>query len=451
MKKQRIGNEETNLVEKSVLEYLYGEREKALLDLSRNLQEFDLEDIKAILKQELFSYMKSNGGKEGRVEHYAPLYKMIKNFNANDFIKRTWKYVPYYIPEDEYKKIQATCKYHVRFKRYNYEKPLYDFANNVEFTDSRVKHEAIQEKTKNDIRFYVGDKSGQGQSVFAKVVSLKYKPVSLKLVREKMTEQPYVDEETLLSDRFLYTRSFSISMYALLNANPNEAMPIMRYDNDVAPHHNVFVGEDKRKVIFGDTAVSPHFHFQNEEDSLMCLRKFRSFEGPMKYRTGRCNAIDCPHLKAYLKKLDRLNKTDLHKNIKEKNDYGMPFLALKANNKVKTNVFKDPEDSIREYLSSHDSRGGYDIIKWLDRVKELKLYEQEHNRIFTNLIKSLDLLELIVTKEKACLDIRECKVLSDLEISLANDVMSEINYLIEKPLTGQEIDDNYYSEQENEV
>ena len=301
MKKPKIESSEMSVVEKSVLDYLYGKREKAFLDLSHNMQEHDFEDIKAILKQELYAYMRMHGGKTGRVEHYAPFYKMIKEFKAKDFIKREWKYVPYYLPENEYRKIQSSVKYHVKFKRYNYEKPLYDFANTVDFADSKSKYEVTQERVKTDIRFYAERSGNQQQSLYAKVVSLKFKPTQLRLVRDELEAHPDIDREAILMDKFLYSRSLSISLYALIDASPNAAMPIMRYDNDVAPHHNVFLGDDKRRLVFGDTASSPHFHFQNEEDSLMCLRKFRSYEGKMKYRTGRCNAIDCSHLKQYLK------------------------------------------------------------------------------------------------------------------------------------------------------
>ncbi len=448
MKKQTNENDEMNLIETSVLNYLRGKREKAFLTLSKNLQEYDFEEIKAILKQELYTYMRQQGGREGRVEHYAPFYKMIKNFNASDFIKREWKYVPYYIRDDEYRKMQSTCKYHVKFKRYNYEKPLYDFANSVTFADSKSKYEINQEQVKTDIRFYAGHHPNQGQSMYAKLVNLKFKPVSLKLLRDEIDAHPDIDKDAILLDKFLYTRSLSISMYALLDANPNAAMPIMRYDNDIVPHHNVFLGDDPRRVVFGDTASAPHFHFQNEEDSLLCLRKFKTNEGKIKYRTGRCNAIDCPHLKQYLKKLDKLNKGQLQRNLQEHNDFGMPFLVMKARSRNNENLFQDPENLIREYLSTQDLRCGRDIKKWFDRASELHLYENEPNRIFTNLIKSLDLLEFVTSKEKVCTDLKEGKVLSDIEVLLANDLVNEMNLLIDTPKTEQTIDDNYYPQLE---
>lgn len=293
---------------------------------------------------------------------------------------------------------------------------------------------------------YSGFSGTQAQTLYAKLVNLKFKPTSLKLVRDELEMHPDIDREAILLDKFLYKRSLSISMYTLIDANPNAAMPIMRYDNDAAPHHNVFLGEDKRRAIFGDTASSPHFHFQNEEDSLMCLRKFKSYEGQLKYRTGRCNAIDCIHLKQYLKKLDRLNKTDLQHNLKEKNDYGMPFLQLKIKNA--NQLFSDPESLIRDYLSKTDSWYGKEVIKWFDRASELKLYEEEPNRIFTNLIKSLDLIEFITSRERTCLDMRGDKIFSDIEVLLANEVMSEMNRLIENPLTNYMIDDDYYPQSE---
>ncbi len=443
---QKIGPNEEKIIEESVADYLYGKRDQAFINLSHKLQERDVEEIKAILKQKLFSYMKANGGRVGNIEHSGSLYKLIDRFNAQEFIKRKWKYVPYYVPADSYERMKTSFKYPIRLKRYKYDKPLYEFANDVEFADRKARYQESHSQAKTDIRFYVDHdfKSQNKGMMFAKVVNLKYKPSLLRVVNEEEKKHANA-QDALIADKFLYDRSLSISMYVLMDGDPNAAMPIARYDNDMYPHHNVFIGDDKRKTIFGDTAASPHFHFQNEEDSLLCLRRSRA-DG--KYRTGRCNAIDCYHLKQYLKKLDRLNKSEIQRNVREKNDYGMPFLNMKAKNIA---VFKDPEPMIRKYFENNRVNNSV-VLKWFDKTREYDLYKSAPNRIFTNLIKSLDLLDFIANSQKVCLDAKESKMMSDVEVLLANNVVSNMNLIKEYDnLITQQLNDDYYGiDHENE-
>ena len=109
----------------------------------------------------------------------------------------------------------------------------------------------------------------------------------------------------------LYDRTLTISMYVLLEGSSNKSHMFLRYDSSSKTHKNIYVGSDKRQSVYGLEAENPHFHFQNEDDNLLCIKKFRDANRHIKWKTGRCNAIDCKHLIKYLLELDSLSQEKL--------------------------------------------------------------------------------------------------------------------------------------------
>ena len=281
----------------------------------------------------------------------------------------------------------------------------------------------IKETLKNDIKFYI---SKEEDIIFSKIIRLKYKPSELSLNQKERKARE--EKEYALYDNFLYNRSMSISMYVLLNGDPNKAMPFLRYDNDKLPHGNVYVGKDKRRKVFGDVALNPHFHFQNEEDSLCCLLKK---EGRMK--TGRCNAIDCAHLKRYLLQLDRLTQKEVEEQEEKNLSYNMPFLKYKLENKkiivnadkLFKNFIKDKTEEEIELLK--------DLCLWLSVSKNNKNYNT--GLCFDKLIRGIDFLNRIAMLMDCSLNLQQRKLYSQLEIVVADSVMNAIcnnnsNYIL---------------------
>lgn len=406
-------------------EYLSGNRKEVIGKLSATLHQENLNRVRLVLKKNIFDYVKYyHHDFEGSIKVTKPIYEMFANFNLTDFLERTWQYRPYYLKESDYIKLQTLPKNPIHITNYDYAQPLYKLANSIEYKPPKYKLHTKLDRVKNDVQVYL---SKDEDVVCAKLVNLRYRPADLKAVNQHNIDKSEEEIEHAVYDDYLYHRSLSISMYVLLDGDPRKALPYIRYDNDPVPHTNVFIGNDKRKSIFKAVALTPHFHFQNEDDSLLCLRKFKDENGKTQYKTGRCNAIDCPSLKQYLLDLDSLSQAEIAKQMKEHLDYGMPFLHMKAQGKkvgvspdgIFKNFIKAKTEEERELLR--------DIEYWLNESKDDKVYNR--GRTFDKFIRTLDFLDIIsklmassVTRK---VNYEQRKLYSQLEIVTA-DIMVNI-------------------------
>ncbi|MCI8555489.1 MAG: hypothetical protein HFI85_02830 [Clostridia bacterium] len=404
-------------------DYLFGDRDSAVLRLSHQKNKTDMKEIIPLLKQDLLKYVTYHH-KEfvGDIHTNVPVYELMKKFNNETFVSRPWKYEPYMVRQNQIDELQACIKNPVYVKRYQYDRPIYEFQNVISFRDKKAR--ATGEQVKTDIQYYL---SKNEDILCAKVVNLKYKPKALKYFGRKRYPSSKIEIEARINDRFLYDRSLSISMYVLLDGDPKKAMPFMRYDNDPHPHTNVWIGQDKRKAVFGEVAQSPHFHFQSEEDAILCLRKFRYTNGKGKYRTGRCNAIDCRHLKNYLMKIDNMGGKLAENELAKNGTYGLPFLKMKINKKaLKINV----DNLVKDYLDGKSStEQGYlrYLTKWLDATKDNPDYEMPKNKCFGSLIRALDFIDFMTNNMSTGLYGCDRKMLSEIEVLVANAVVNVIN------------------------
>lgn len=238
-------------------------------------------------------------------------------------------------------------------------------------------------------------------------------------------------------------------MYVLLDGDPNKAMPYLRYDSEQGTHNNVFVGDDKRMAIFGKEAVGPHFHFQNETDSLLCLKKFNGSEDK-KYKTGRSNAIDLPHLRKYLSYLDSLSETRLDYEYQQNRHYGMPFLELKMKGRT---VKVDFVGAVCKLLEETDinSAKTQEIKHWLDWAKGLSEYKNQDGKKFGKFIMALDFISLLYDLRYKTGDMHERRLFTQMELitsnALINSVSSCLNNQIVDEKTQQQfnIDGAYLS------
>ena len=406
-------------VSETISTYLAGKREQAIGKLAVLLHTPNIAKIRPILKKTIHDYVRRYRKEfDSSVEIKTCVYELFRNFNLTDFVKQEWQYRPYYIPATEYKKLQTSIKNPVHVTNYDYSQPLYKLANTIDYEVIALKrHKNSLETIKNDIKFYL---SQDENVVFSKIVNLKYYPADLVAVRKHHKGKSEEERNFAVYDNYLYNRSLSISMYVLLEGNPKKAMPFLRYDNDSNPHNNIYVGNDKRKEVYGEIALNPHFHFQNENDSLLCLSKNKG-----RYRTGRCNAIDCAHLKRYLLDLDQLSQEDVDKLVNKQQHYDMPFLFYKqTGKKVGVNVDHLFYQFIQDKALS-DVERLKEIENWLKDSKESPIY---HNgQCFNKAIRTLDFLDRISKHMDMAIDCQQRKLYSQLEIVIADSLVNSFS------------------------
>ena len=414
-----LGDEVREITE----DYLEGDRQEALVKLAVVLNQSRINKLKPFLKKSIHSYVKHfKKDFEGSIQIKNCVYDMFKGFDMTDFVKREWQYKPFFIHSNDYEVLRLIRKHPIHITNYNYSEPIYKLSNNIDYNPKDLKRaKPTKEQMKNDVKFYL---SNSEDVIFAKLINLKYRPSDLKLLKQKTKDYSDEEKQFAVYDNYLYNRSLSISMYVLLDGDPNKAFPFIRYDNDPAPHSNLFIGNDNRRDVYGKEARGPHFHFQSEDDSLLCLRKFKGEDGKTKYKTGRCNAIDCPHLKKYLLDLDALTPKQVGNLAKQGLEYGMPFLQLKlVEQKVGTsadnlffNFIKDKTDEEIHYLD--------ELAIWLTQSKNDKVY---HNgKSFDKLIRALDVLDRISILMDSANNPDQRKLYSQLEIVIADSVMDVI-------------------------
>ena len=404
-------------------EYLTGDRNQAIVQFGLVLNQSKINKIRPFLKKSIHSYVKHfRKDFEGSVEIKTCVYDMFRDFNMTDFVERSWQYRPYYIHSTDYTKLQQTRKNPIHITNYDYTQPLYKLSNNIDYNPRDLKRARIKDIVKNDVKFYI---SQDEKMVFAKIINLKYRPSDLKAIKQHNKDLNEEEREFAVYDNYLYNRSLSISMYVLLDGDPNKAMPYIRYDNDPTDHENLYIGMDKRQDVFKKKACGPHFHFQTEDDSLLCLRKFKGEDGKTKYKTGRCNAINCANLKEYLLNLDAMTEKELESQLRQNLDYGMPFLQYKLDNrKIGQSVdhlfYKFIEDKDDYQMNLLD-----DLLIWLTTSKDAKVYNR--GLCFDKFIRGLDFLDVLHANMQASRDYAQRKLFSQLEIVIADSVLNAIS------------------------
>ena len=276
-----------------------------------------------------------------------------------------------------------------------------------------------------DLKFYI---SNNKNMLFVKNSNDEYTPISKQLVKEEIKQQNIFsqeDKELKFYNPNLYNKNLSISMYILLDGDPNKAHSIMRYDGCVGKeHHNMFLPGDKRKTILGDIAKNPHFHFQNEDDNLICSKKVINSDKKTKWKTGRCNAIDINHLIKYLVELDNSNRAKVEMLYDQERHYNMPFLNAKYRNKVLSYDF-----DIYRFLKEIPKESQSFVYDTLKNVKQkLKKIEfKTENPCFRKLVFALLFIDEIYQIRITNQNLKEMKILSQLEYCYANALIDSFS------------------------
>lgn len=355
------------------------------------------------------------------------LQDLISSFDASDFIERAWQYMPMILHNREYLFLHEQEKYPIFVDKYNYDEPLYKFSNNINFqNETTFKRRKIQNS--NDVQFYTNKDE---KMIFAKVTNINFAPISHRLIKQVKKTLNEDDQKRIIYSPELYNRTFSISYYVMLDGDPKRCHSFLRYDSAVEPHKNVFFKGDQREEVYGAIAKNPHFHFQNEDDGLLCIKKYRDNDRHIRWKTGRCNAIDCEHLINYLQSLDKKSTSEIESLFYNGKHYNMPFLKMKL---LGRKVELPTVDNLLKKFLSKKEEGEGKFIDCLNREFNEKVTKGKTAGCFSKLITTLELLNFITTKRAKTDKLSELEILSNLEVEAASEVVNAISHTHHKIL-----------------
>ncbi|MBO5394829.1 MAG: hypothetical protein J6A28_02870 [Clostridia bacterium] len=405
-----------NITKSDIYTYLTSSREAVINKLQE--QTVAMDNIKPILKKALYKYVKDDIGKIDASVYCVPMCTLVEQFSLKDFTNRVWVYKPSFMAESDYNKLRGLRKIPLLIKEHNNTNNIYTFPNKISIA-STTKYEKVFVEP----QFYTNE---DDNIMFGKLMRLKYVPKNAKVVDllDKSKEIVQYSHD----DQSLFDKVMSISFCVIIEGDCTKAIPLYRYDSSRLEHTNLYIGDDKRREIFGEVVHSPHFHFQNEDDSLLCLRKYhKNNNKDHLYKSGRCNAIDCKHLRKYLIDLDTMPRPAIEKLNSHNKNYGMPFLKMRYEEKVaQCNFIK----GVNKYLKALDQETRKKLScveKWIGKahgerfdVEANEYVSYDYYPIFGELIKAVDFIDFLFNCRQNCVDCKVSKHLAELELLTAN-------------------------------
>ncbi len=445
-------------VKKRVESGYFNEAESVVNDIKKRYK-ISFEYAKEIFKNAILNFVCDDLEKQGHefigsIKSKDNIFTMPDLSIATEFFKEAWRKYPFTMPQKDFNYMQQCLKKPLKCSFYDTNRPIYNFVDKDKLHSNFKMINLLNKKIVLNTQFYLADDKKQGQSLYAKQMEFCFTPKKFRKKDNAEVDDFKSEIEKLTNEEF-YNRTLSISMFSLLDGNPNKAMSVMRYDNQYDfnnYHKNTYIGKEKRYDIFGAKAEYPHFHFQSEDDSLFCLqqKKHSSKNSVSNYRVSKCNAIDCKHLKKYLIIIDGLSGSHLKNERDNNGSYGMPFLSMKEE---KHKVYIDIEKIIEEYKSENQIKNEKGIFlkinEWIENSKQKDEYKDNEFKCFAQLIKAIDFLREINFLRKRVCEIdssNDLKFLSELEILIANktmDVVSRISKTFVKKIEDGKEDDLY--------
>ena len=425
-----IKKDKQSQVDKEINAYITsGENTMSLLQLAENLQELGIppQAVKRVTKNAIKEQISHHNKHSLYIK--SSMEELTRSFNADCFIERQWQYLPIVLNDIDYLTLSEQEKFPIYVERYDYSEPLYKFKNNINFqNETSFKEKKIQ--SSNDAQFFINKEENM---IFARVTNMHFAPISYRLIKQIKRTLPEAEHKNLIYNQELYNRSFSISFYILLDGDPKKCHGFLRYDSSSFPHKNIFLYNDPRQQVYGLEAQSPHFHCQNEDDGLLCMKKTKDSSKRVKWKTGRSNAIDCQHLISYLQKLDNLSFQEVERDFYCNKHYNMPFLKMKfLHKKVK---IRSIEKIVEHFVQTRESQEGL-LADSLNKIMSKPNFESDKDRSFTKLISALEYLQNIYDERKNTSSLSELEMLSNLEVEVASEVVNSItssqNKILEK-------------------
>lgn len=394
-------------------------------------------EIPALLKNEIRKILTFENKRFGREDIFLKgnIDRYVENLKVDKFTEKSWIWskTPYALSKEQYAVLMNEKKFPLHMNNYKYDEPLYNFSNNYRSNErSFEKMNGVDSDSKGvimytDAKYYIGAHN----IAFAKVVSTQYKPIDSAIVEKKAGSVEKYQQQQLVNDPALFDRTLSVVMYCFLNGSPSKAHPYFRYDSGGKPHHNLFINNTEKQKIFGDVAKVPHFHFQNSDDDLICLKKLKGDDNRFKYKTGRCNAIDIDHLIDYLSKIEKMDPKKITSFDIMNNSFDMPFLSIRQENRSMNEYLKPIALEYAETLNDKDSRFIKNII--LAFNQEVKLDKNTYFAPLKNDLRFLNFLALYkkriakIVEVDYLKDIHRYELISQLEVRCADKITDMFN------------------------
>ena len=346
--------------------------------------------------------------------------RVLKSIKLNDFVSKRYMSTPYILKDREFSRLMAVKKIRIFLENYNYRASLCQFQNNYRFVFQEEK--SRHKNSFNDTQFYLSESSNM---LFAKTTYMNFDLINS--ASRRIAEQDSCGSEVLFNSE-AYKRNMSVSMYVLLEGDPQTAVHFMRYDSSNFSHNNLFLAGDDRLEVYGEIANGAHFHFQNETDGIYCLKVLpgRDSAQKKKYKTGRCNAIDIEHLKKYLISLESKSDQEIDKLFAMNKNYSMPFLEMMHQKDIPT---FDIETIIENFREMHEANvEAVLLVNQIYKLIDANVYSDYD--YFGEYIKTLDVLQFITDTYRMLsnskFDLKLKAILSKLEISIANYFVNAI-------------------------
>lgn len=401
------GREELKFViNRFILRYQSGEGHKRLNEfLEEN------KDASDLLIQEIHRYVVEKYPNADKVMLSAKadkLEKLVNEISIKDFIERRYEYYPFLLKNRDFRLMLGCPKFQINVEGFDRNAGTFRFVNN--YIHPTIDDDEYYTESFSDAKFYA---SRDSKMLFGKIVRQTFKVMD----KENYLENFNVDGNEY--DPSLAQRGFSVGMFAFLQGKEEYPSLFARLDDDGFTHRNLFI-DDYKKRVYGEKAGYPHFHFQNQTDQYICRK-----EGYNGYETGRCNAIDIPHLIDYLLHIERLSQGKLYERYHKHEDADLPFInimverpkfSLKTLKVVRNFMDKLTDDEMqlcKQCLKDFDRK-----YNSSDRLKGLHYYK--------NLGFALLLLEFVSQKYWQVSDLSYKKFLASFEIALSEGIMDSI-------------------------
>lgn len=356
--------------------------------------------------------------------------KLLIAISLKDFTLKKYESYPFLLKKQDFYKMINCPKSHIVVKGFK-TGPTYKFLNN--FVNPVVGADENFTNNYIETQFFA---SSDRKIIFAKTVRQIFRiNDTKKFLRE-------FSKEAVEHDRSIAQRGFSVAMYSFLQGSEKKLSLFARLDDDGFNHRNLLIDE-RRKKVFGEVAGYPHFHFQNETDQYLCRK-----ESDSGYKTGRCNAIDVPHLIKYLVSLENQTKQQIKSAYARRETLDLPFLDILVEREeffpkplkiVEDFVKNQGEEGVqmcKEFFADFDNNynlqgilGGLDYFKnfaftllLLQHISDLYWSEENTNLKYKNFLAQFEITLSEKVMDAICnVSERTCRVKGNKHVTMRND------------------------------
>lgn len=335
--------------------------------------------------------------------------ELIKEISVKDFNSKKYEFYPFLLKKGDFYKMTACPKNRILVDGFSKTGKSFRFLNN--YVSPVVDKEERFTNDYRETKFYA---SADRKMIFGKKVRQTFRVSDVEGYLQEFGEGKDAEYDENISHR-----GSSVAMFCFLQGKEEHPELFARLDDDGYDHKNLLIDDDKRRV-FGERAGFPHFHFQNYTDQYLCRKDTeRGFE------TGRCNAIDIPHLLNYLKYLESLSPKHLYSLYHKHENCDLPFLDIM----IERPVFPiKPMKTLKEFMAELSRSEREMCVKFFESFDKRynKSKALEGLKYYKEFGFTLLLLQFVSDKYWSEKDLTYKKFLGGLEITLSEKIMDTI-------------------------